>query len=77
MGGRRVRYGWIGGFKELFDGWAEGWVVKKNKKAKICFVIHIAGEKKLFFYIYFVIVKQKFIKGPLITTITTMNIYAR
>jgi hypothetical protein len=42
--------------------------VKQNKKAKICFVIHIAGEKKLLFYIYFVIVKQKFKNGPLITT---------
>jgi hypothetical protein len=43
-------------------------LVKQNKKAKICFVIHIAGEKKLLFYIYFVIVKQKFKNGPLITT---------
>ena len=34
-------------------------LVKQNKKAKICFVIHIAGERKLFFYIYAVIVKQK------------------
>ena len=39
-------------------------LVKQNKKAKICFVIHIAGEKKLLFYIYSVIVKQKFINGP-------------
>ena len=31
-------------------------LVKQNKKAKICFVIHIAGEKKILFYIYFVIV---------------------
>ena len=34
-------------------------LVKQNKKAKICFVIYIAGEKKLLFYIYAVIVKQK------------------
>ena len=34
-------------------------LVKQNKKAKICFVIHIAGEKKLLFCIYAVIVKQK------------------
>ena len=34
-------------------------LVKQNKKAKICFVIHIAGEKKLLFYIYAVIVKEK------------------
>ena len=33
--------------------------MKQNKKAKICFVIHIAGERKLFFYIYDVIVKPK------------------
>ena len=37
-------------------------LVKQNKKAKICFVIHIAGEKKLLFYIYAVIVKQFFYK---------------
>jgi hypothetical protein len=43
-------------------------LMKQNKKAKICFVIHIAGEKQLLFYIYFVIVKQKIINGPLITT---------
>ncbi len=39
-------------------------LVKQNKKAKICFVIHIAGEKKLLFYIYDVIVKQIFYKRP-------------
>ncbi len=43
-------------------------LVKQNKKAKICFVIHIAGETKILFYIYFVIVKQNFINGPVITT---------
>ena len=42
-------------------------LVKQNKKAKICFVIHIAGERKLFFYIYAVIVKQKK-KALIITT---------
>ena len=41
-------------------------LVKQNKKAKICFVIHIAGEQKLLFYIYAVIVKQNFINGALI-----------
>ena len=45
-------------------------LMKQNKKAKICFVIHIAGEKKLLFSIYFVIVKQNFINGLLITTPT-------
>jgi hypothetical protein len=70
MGGRCVRYGWIGGRK---DGWGRGVyrfssLVKQNKKAKICFVIHIAGEKKLLFYFYFVIVKQKLKNGLLITT---------
>ena len=34
-------------------------LVKQNKKAKICVVIYIAGKKKLLFYIYAVIVKQK------------------
>jgi len=36
--------------------------LKQNKKAKICFVIDIAGKKKLLFYIYAVIVKQIFYK---------------
>ncbi len=39
-------------------------LVKQNKKAKICFVIYIAGKKKLLFYIYAVIVKQNFYKRP-------------
>ena len=34
-------------------------LVKQNKKAKICFVIHIARERKIIFYIYALIVKQK------------------
>ncbi len=59
MGGRCVRYGWIGGRREKVRGeYRFSSLVKQNKKAKICFVIHIAGERKLFFYIY-VIVKQK------------------
>ena len=37
-------------------------LVKQNKKAKIRFVIYIAGKRKLFFYIYAVIVKQIFYK---------------
>ena len=37
-------------------------LVKQNKKAKICFVICFAGKKKLLFYIYAVIVKQKIYK---------------
>ncbi len=32
--------------------------MKQKKKGKICFVIHIAGKKKLLFYIYDVIVKR-------------------
>jgi hypothetical protein len=49
--------GWMGGFKEWVDGWMSGWVdgfsslMKQNKKAKICFVIYIAGKRKLLFYI--------------------------
>ena len=34
-------------------------LVKQNKKAKIYAVFCFAGEKKLLFYIYAVIVKQK------------------
>jgi len=45
-------------------------LVKQKIKGKICFVIHIAGEKKLLFYFYFVIVKQKIKNGALITTYT-------
>jgi hypothetical protein len=51
--------GWMGGWP-VCEVWADRWVqgegkgggcgfsslVKQNKKAKICFVIHIAGEKK-------------------------------
>ena len=37
-------------------------LMKQNKKAKICFVICFAGKKKLLFYIYAVLVKQKFYK---------------
>ena len=42
--------------------------MKQRIKGKICFVIHIAGEQKLLFYFYFVIVKQNFKNGALITT---------
>ena len=37
-------------------------LLKQNNKAKICFVICFAGKKKLLFYIYAVIVKQKIYK---------------
>ncbi len=37
-------------------------LVKQNKKAKIYAVFCFAGKKKLLFYIYAVIVKQKFNK---------------
>jgi hypothetical protein len=53
---------------DIRGGYRFSSLVKQNKKAKICFVIHIAGEKKLLFYFYFVIVKQNFINGPLTTT---------
>jgi len=36
--------------------------VKQNKKAKICFVIYIAGFFFNFFFCYEVIVKQKIYK---------------
>ena len=44
---------------DIRGGYRFSSLVKQNKKAKICFVIHIAGEKKLLFYIYAVVVKQK------------------
>jgi hypothetical protein len=53
---------------DIRGGYRFSSLVKQNKKAKICFVLHIAGEKKLLFYFHFVIVKQKFKHGPLITT---------
>ncbi len=37
-------------------------LMKQKNKGKICFVVHIAGKKKLLFYIYAVIVKQKIYK---------------
>jgi hypothetical protein len=69
MGGWCVRYGWMGGRRERARGECRfSSLVKQKIKGKICFVIHIAEEKKLLFYFYFVIVKQKFKNGPLITT---------
>ena len=53
---------------DIRGGYRFSSLVKQNKKAKICFIIHIAGEKKILIYIYFVIVKQKFVNGLLITT---------
>jgi hypothetical protein len=67
-----VRYGWIGGRREKVRGvYRFSSLVKQNKKAKICFVIYIAGERN-FFYIYAVIVKQKK-KALLITTHVSSN----
>jgi hypothetical protein len=36
-------------------------LVKQNKKAKICFVMYIAGKKK-YYFIFVMIVKQIFYK---------------
>ena len=73
MCGRCVRYAWIGGLREKVRGvYRFSSLVKQNKKAKICFVIHIAGERKLFFYIYAVIVKQK--KKALLSTTRSVKI---
>ena len=47
---------------DIRGGYRFSSLVKQKKKAKICFVIHIAGEKKILFYIYDVIVKQKIYK---------------
>ena len=61
-GGVRVGFIYI---KDMYNndvgrGYRFSSLVKQNKKAKICFVIHIAGEENLLFYIYAVIVKQIF-----------------
>ena len=59
---RRLRRRTREGVEVWVDGWVEEWVdirgvyrfsslVKQNKKAKICFVIHIAG-KRIFLYIF-------------------------
>jgi hypothetical protein len=46
-----VRYGWIGGRREKVRGvYRFSSLVKQNKKAKICFVIYIAGERIFFLY---------------------------
>ena len=59
----------MGGRKERARGECRfSSLVKQKIKGKICFVIHIAGEKKLLFYIYFVIAKQIFINGGDTTT---------
>jgi hypothetical protein len=61
MNGRRD--GWIGGRKDGYKGvYMFSSLMKQNKKAKICFVICFTGKKKLLFYIYAVIVKQKIYK---------------
>jgi hypothetical protein len=65
-----VRNGWAEGEGGGMGGWKDGYkgvymfssLMKQNKKAKICFVICFAGKKKLLFYIYAVIVKQKIYK---------------
>jgi hypothetical protein len=56
---RLVAEGWVGGRMDMRGVYRFSSLVKQNKKVKIRFVIHIAGEKKLLFYIYAVIVKQK------------------
>jgi len=54
MGGRCVRYGRIGGRREKVRGvYRFSFLVKQNKKAKICFVIYIAG----FFFKLFLVMK--------------------
>ena len=65
MCGRCVRYAWIGGLREKVRGvYRFSSLVKQNKKAKICFVIHIAGKRFLYIYIYDVINGNFFINGP-------------
>jgi hypothetical protein len=51
------RDGRMGGFRDGFSS-----LLKQNKKAKICAVFYITGKRKLLFYIYTGIVKQKIYK---------------
>jgi hypothetical protein len=52
VGGRCVRYGRIGGRREKVRGvYRFSSLMKQNRKAKICFVIHIA-EKKYFYFVF-------------------------
>jgi hypothetical protein len=56
MGGRCVRYGWIGGRREKVRGlYGFSSLVKQNKKGKNCAVFCFAGKRNFFFYIYDVI----------------------
>jgi hypothetical protein len=52
MGGRCVRYGWIGGRREKVRGvYRFSSLVKQNKKGKKCAVFCFAGKRKILFYI--------------------------
>jgi len=63
IGGQYVRYGRMGERRVRVRGvYRFSSLVKQNKKGKNCFVIYIAGKKKLLFYNYAVIVKQKIYK---------------
>jgi hypothetical protein len=63
MGGQREKVEeWVGGRMDIRGVYMFSSLMKQNKKAKICFVICFAGKKKLLFYIYAVIVKQKIYK---------------
>jgi hypothetical protein len=63
IGGRYVRYGRMGERRVRVRGvYRFSSLVKQNKKAKICFVIYIAGFFFLKFFCYEVIVKQKIYK---------------
>jgi hypothetical protein len=63
MGGQREKVEeWVGGRMDIRGVYMFSSLMKQNKKAKICFVMCFAGKKKLLFYIYAVIVKQKIYK---------------
>jgi hypothetical protein len=49
MGGVRGMGGYVGGRMDIRGVYRFSSLVKQNKKAKICFVIYIAGERKIFF----------------------------
>jgi hypothetical protein len=52
MGGRCVRYGWIGGQREKVRGvYRFSSLVKQNKKGKNCAVFCSAGKRFFFLYL--------------------------
>jgi hypothetical protein len=60
MGGRCVRYGWIGGQREkVREVYGFSSLVKQNKKGKIALSFASPGKENYYIYIYAVITWEK------------------